>query len=183
MFYQQLVLRVSNHVLKKQQQQRRRETRRCPSWYAQASVVYRQEEGKEKGVSEHCNLNANSLFCCFYSFYWYYTLSLWQNGINKTLHLYPFNTCVIIQPSVPVFNNDCAFLASTPRWSAPNLTIHPLPPRSHNPGESWHRRSESRRPLQQRRHRRERLLRAGSRKQWVWSGAKIRHCCKPLANL
>lgn len=39
--------------------------------------------------------------------------------------------------------------------------IHPLPPRSHNPGESWDRRPESRRTLQQRRHRWKRLLRAG----------------------
>lgn len=30
-----------------------------------------------------------------------------------------------------------------------NLIIHTLPPRSHNPGESWDRRSESRRTLQQ----------------------------------
>lgn len=59
----------------------------------------------------------------------------------------------------------------------PNLTIHHLPPRSHNPRESRHRRPESGRPLQQRRHRRERLLRAGSSPDLCFQ------CCSRLVPL
>lgn len=66
-----------------------------------------------------------------------------------------------------LFGNHCSSVRYEGYYQSSiiNLTIHPLPPRSHNPGESWDRCPESRGTLQQWRHRWERLLRAG--REWL----------------